>query len=367
MDPKRVLIGGFTHNVGGMEIYIMEIYRHMDRTKVQFDFLNIEFEKLAFEDEILELGGKIIKLPTIVGDNRNRKRILHDLFSKTKYVAVYFQFNRKPVNFDVFRIAKAYGVKKCIIHSHNSEDHVKGIAYRILSKVNRPLIYHYVDTRFACSKQAGKWMFGNRDFKVINNCVNTDKFKFNVDDRRTIRRELDISPKSFVVGTVARLSEVKNPDFLIRYFMKLQQTCEDVYLVHVGGGELFDEIQESIKKNNIANRFFLLGQRNDINKVLSAMDLFVLPSIHEGFPISLVEAQCSGLPCVVSDNVTTDCNITGKICYVSLDDLDEWINQTMMNHNKDAKYRETAYSLVKEKEYDLMQLVKNMEDMFYSL
>ena len=194
MDNMRhILIAGLTENKGGLESYIMNIYRNCDRDKVQFDFAVFGDKKIAYTDEIKSLGGRVFHIPRKKQSVKEHYGMMKKIFENTPYEAVYFQFNMKPLSLDLFRYAKKYGVKKRIIHSHNTTEPKMSVKDRIREKLADMKLDKYVNYRFACSYDAGKWMFGNRDYKVIPNCVNCDDFKYDTDRRNAKRRELKIN------------------------------------------------------------------------------------------------------------------------------------------------------------------------------
>lgn len=293
-----------------------------------------------------------------------RKRALRydeKIFENTPYEAVYFQFNMKPLSLDLFRYAKKYGVKKRIIHSHNTTEPKMSVKDRIREKLADMKLDKYVNYRFACSYDAGKWMFGNRDYKVIPNCVNCDDFKYDTDRRNAKRRELGLENK-YVIGTVGRLQPAKNPEYIIDIINECVKIDKECVLVHIGDGNLKDKINNKVEKLHLEDNVKMLGARTDISELMNAMDAFILPSLHEGFPIVLVEAQATGLRCYVADNITRDCNITGNVKYLPIDVTPEVWAETMAQ-DKDIERRNMS-DIVRKKAMTLKRWQRKWRNFF---
>lgn len=364
MDNMRhILIAGLTENKGGLESYIMNIYRNCDRDKVQFDFAVFGDKKIAYTDEIKSLGGRVFHIPRKKQSVKEHYGMMKKIFENTPYEAVYFQFNMKPLSLDLFRYAKKYGVKKRIIHSHNTTEPKMSVKDRIREKLADMKLDKYVNYRFACSYDAGKWMFGNRDYKVIPNCVNCDDFKYDTDRRNAKRRELGLENK-YVIGTVGRLQPAKNPEYIIDIINECVKIDKECVLVHIGDGNLKDNINNKVEKLHLEDNVKMLGARTDISEFMNAMDAFILPSLHEGFPIVLVEAQATGLRCYVADNITRDCNITGNVKYLPIDVTPEVWAETIAQ-DKDIERRDMS-DIVRKKGYDIKTMAEEMEKFFLS-
>ena len=188
--------------------------------------------------------------------------------------------------------------------------------------------------KVACGIDAGKFMFKGNDFEVFNNGVDIKKFKFNADNRKNIRKELGINENTFVVGLTARVDRQKNPLFLLDIFNCIQKQKEDSVLVYTGEGDLKNAVKEKAKELGIENKVLLLGRRNDVEKITSAYDIFLMPSLYEGLSISIVEAQINGLKCYTSTNVDKDSNATGNVEFISLEkSAEEWAKEILESDN----------------------------------
>lgn len=361
MTLKRVLICGFTENLGGMESYVMEIYRHCNRNKLQFDFLNFHTFEIACEQEIKELGGSIYYVPMKSADMKMHYKALEEVFSKTDYAGVYYQCNNKLVSLDVFKYAKKHGVPKRVMHSHNSTQKKNSILHQIREKAVQLRMDTYITDYFACSEEAGKWMFGKRPFRVIKNSVDTGIFYYNKNTRQCIRAEHQLDEK-LVVGTVGRLVEAKNPEFMLEIFDRLQERNKDTIFLHVGEGVLRDRMIEKRDAYQWKDKYLLVGAKKNVADYMNAIDIFVLPSIHEGFPIVLVEAQATGLPCVVADNVTRTCDLTGNMEFLPIHDSAElWADKIL---ELALQTRKSETEKIREKGYDIVKVSKQIEDFF---
>lgn len=260
-------------------------------------------------------------------------------------------------------VAKIVGIKKIIIHSHNdgigSNKKLKVLFHKISKKC-----FDFVATDyFACSNSAAKWMFSNKifnekEYKIIKNGINIDKFKFNIKSRQEIRTYYNLSSK-YVIGFVGRLTYQKNPLFLIDLFYECMKKKSNLFLLIIGDGYLEEQVIKKIKKLNIEDSVLLLKNIDNIYKYYNAMDCFVLPSIYEGLGIVNIEAQASGLPTIVSNNIPKEAKISDYISYISLDSsYDIWIKKIISNYKIDRK---NSYKNVIKFEYDIVDSAKKLE------
>src|SRR5690606_33664746 len=313
--PIRILQILTIMNRGGAESMIMNYYRNIDRTKIQFDFLLHRKEKGAFDEEILSLGGKIYKLDPIHPLTYQKyKQNLEEFFKKhSEYSIIHSHIN--ALSFIVLGVAKKTGIKVRISHSHTAiQSEVilnifkKGVERTTMMKefiqhLLRQKVRRASTHNFACSKKAGQWLFGETgDFIIINNAIDTSKFIFNPDLKRTIKESLKLSNKR-IIGHVGRFSEEKNHFFLIEIFKEILMIENDYHLVLIGGGNLTLKVKKLVDDLNISDKVSFLGIRDDIPNLLQAMDAFVFPSIYEGLPVTLIEAQASGLKIFASKNI----------------------------------------------------------------
>lgn len=344
-------------NVGGLETFIMNVYRNIDRDKIQFDFLEHYIEPSVYDEEIEKLGGKIYHF-SLRNDNNIFKYIieLNKFFKEHKEYKIV-HCHMESIGTILFLVAKLNGVKIRIGHAHttSTNNNLKGFVKKIISK---PFKYT-TTTNFACSFDAGEYLFKNKKYEVIPNAIDIDKFKFDENSRTYLRKELGLEGYQ-VIGHVGRMDKAKNQLFLIDIFNEYLKINSKSKLVLVGDGELRDEIIDRIKELNIEDKVLLLGVRKDVNKLYSAFDLFVFPSLFEGLGIVLIEAQVNGLTCLVSDNIPKITKISNKIKYLSLEDKSSWINEIKKNKKGDHQVKHNK--LVDN--YDIKILVKKLEKIY---
>lgn len=326
---KRVLIVGFTENLGGVERLIYSYYKELDRSKLQFDFL-INVEKVPFRSEIEKLGGRFFVIPRKTKDYVGYKNGLKDFFDKhaKEYIAFWFNSN-SLANLDYLTYAYHYGIKKRIVHSHNTME-TRGSVYKFFHQLNKSKAKKMTTDYWACSVEAGKFFFGEDivktdRFRVINNAINLNEFLFDDEKRADWRSKIGIGDDVTLYGNVGRLSYQKNHDFLLRAFKKLVSKHENVYLVLIGTGELEDEIKKQITELKLERYVSLMGRQFDIPGILQAMDVFLMPSHYEGLPIAAIEAQAAGLPCVLSDAITKEVKFLDSCEYERITSEDEWV------------------------------------------
>lgn len=304
----------------GIGNFIMNAYRSVDRSKVQFDFIVCEHRAVSFDEEIRQLGGQVFYVTRkSVSPWKNFSEI-RAIVKKGKYEYVFRHTDVATVALDLFA-AKLGGAKRRIAHSHSTS------AKKIwLHKLFRPFLNAVCTERFACSQDAGRWMYGSRKkFRVIMNGIDIPQFVYQPKVREKMRGELGIGSNTLVIGHVGNYMSVKNHAFMIELFAKVVEKHPDSILMLVGDGALREQMEQQIETLGLRDRVFLTGVRHDIPELLQAMDVFVFPSFYEGMPIALVEAQTAGLACVISDVVTQDVCVTDKITKLSLaEGADGW-------------------------------------------
>lgn len=342
MKQMRVLHVFGSLNMGGAETLIMNIYRNIDREKVQFDFIVHGKKMGVYEEEIKKLGGKVYHMRKYKAYNhicyvhewktffKNHKdyRIIHGHMRST--ASIYL------------KIAKKYGLIT-ICHSHSTSNG-KGIK-AIIKKKLQLSIKKSTDYFFSCSEESAKWLYGDEvlNFKnnyIINNCIETNKFIYNKNVREKIRKELKIENK-YVIGQVGRLVDVKNHLFTLNVFKEYLKIGEEAVLLFIGSGKLEQLINNKIKEYGLEKNVILLKDRKDVNVLMQAMDVLIMPSKYEGLPLTLVEAQAASLPCIISKNVKDGFIINQLITCLSLESsINEWIENIDKQKNNIRKNRE---------------------------
>lgn len=328
---------------GGVEAVIMNYYRNIDRTKVQFDFVIDGYEKSLLDDEILSLGGKVYKVEPY---SKNIFKYIYQIYKIVKqnnYEIVHSNMNTLAV-FSLFAAWLA-GAKVRILHNHSTA--VKSEKLRSAMKyILRPFAPVFANRYMACSKLAGEWMYGKKkmqsgEVKVLNNAIDVDAFAYNEELRKKLRHDLDIDKDTLVIGHVGRFMYQKNHDFLIDIFNEIRKQKRNSLLLLIGDGPLRQSIEEKVKNYGLQNNVKFLGLRKDVKDLYNVMDVFVLPSWYEGLPVVSVEAQANGLPCFVSDKVSKECYLSSSMHFISLsENADIWSKEILNSkliRNKSAK------------------------------
>ncbi|WP_343338745.1 Putative glycosyltransferase EpsF [Terrisporobacter petrolearius] len=356
-EPIRVLHVVTYMGRGGLETMIMNYYRNIDRSKVQFDFLTHRDEKWDYDDEIEKLGGRIYHLPRLNPFSPKYLKALDNFFKEhNEYGIVHC--HQDCLSGIVLKYAKKYGVFFTIAHSHNSNQD-KNLKYliKIMAKRN---ITKYADYLFACGKEAGKWMFNTENFTVLNNAIDTESYIYNEEKALKMKEELDIKDK-FVIGHVGRFRPQKNHSFIIDIFKKVSEINNNAVLILVGDGELTNNMKNKVKSLNLNEKVMFLGARDDVNDLMQGMDVFLFPSLYEGFGMVLIEAQASDLKCVISDKVPSDGIITDKVKKLSLDsDIKQWVEEVLKSKNT----RRSVTADIKQSNYDIKSNSKYLEEFY---
>ena len=306
MTPIRVLQVVTHMERGGLESMIMNYYRHIDREKVQFDFLVHRQEQASFDDEIESLGGRIYRLPRLVPWSKNYLSTLNRFFDEhPEYKVIHV--HQDCLSSVILKVAAQHNVSVRVAHSHSANQD-KNLKYPIKLWYKRS-IPKYATNLFACGKGAGDWMFGGAPFQIINNAIDVEAYAYNLTKRQEIRRQLNFE-NELTIGHVGRFNQPKNHPFLLDIFATLLKKEPNAVLLLVGGGEDMPKIQTKAQALGIAEHVRFLGIRSDVADLMQAMDIFVFPSLYEGLPVTMVEAQAAGLPCIISDKVPPECIIT---------------------------------------------------------
>lgn len=316
----RVLQVFYGMDCGGAENMIMNLYRNIDRTKVQFDFLVHTEKECFFDKEILSLGGRIFHAPRYNVANHFFYKKWWDKFltEHREHTVVHgHMYSIAPI---YLLVAKKHGVTT-LIHSHSTSE-LAGIKELIKSQL-RKRAKNSADYLFSCSAAAGMWLYGKEAVEkenhyILKNAVDTDRFLYNENTRNEVRKEFNIE-KKLVIGHVGRFMEAKNHKFLLDVFAEVLKTDEKAVLLLVGGGSLENEIKAKAENLGVLDKVIFTGVRNDTHRLLQAMDCFVFPSIYEGLPVAVVEAQAAGIPCIISDSVTEEVCVTELATMLSLE------------------------------------------------
>lgn len=330
-NPIRILNIVPNMRAAGIETFIMNVYRNIDRNKVQFDFLVHNKRREFFDDEIERLGGRIYRLS--YKDDKNLFKYIKALnnFFKThkEYKIVHGHMQSMMPLY--LMIAKKNKIPVRIAHSHNGnfEKTLKGFILHIFSRFSK----YFSTENLACSEIAGKYLFGNKKFEVIYNGIDIDKFKFDENIRNKKRKELNISDDMFVIGHIGRFELQKNHEFILKIFENFVNDNPNSCLVLIGEGRLEKKIKENAEKFYFKEKIKFLGVRNDINELYNVMDVFILPSLYEGLPVVGIEAQNNGVPCLFSNTITNELKINNNVKFLNLSKPEEWIKELKLIRN----------------------------------
>lgn len=367
-DPVRVLNVLGTTNLGGAESRVMELYRALDRDKVQFDFLVHTQKEGQYSEEIRRLGGRIYSVPRFRLLNfLSYKKALRKFFLEHHEFAAV-QGHMTSTASIYLPIAKQAGIPVTIAHARSAgvDRGVKGLVTRI---IRRPLRYR-ADYCFTCSGEAAKAVFGRKwvgqgKVRTIPDAIDSKRFVYNPAVRAEVRAELGITDR-FVIGHVGRFSFMKNHAYLVDVFAQLCKLRDDAVLILIGRGELEEEIRKKVSGLGLADRVLFLGSRFDVEKYYQAFDYFVFPSIFEGLPGSVTEAQASGLNCLVSDQITREAAITDLVSYRSIrEPAINWAEEIMQSAQAVPKRKDMRMAIAA-KGFDVHEQAVRMEQFYIS-
>jgi len=360
-QPIRILQVVTIMNLGGIENFLMTLYRHIDRTRIQFDFLVHRQERGAFDDEIEALGGNIYRMDALQPLKYITYRLqLMSLFkAHPEYQIVHAHLNANSTL--VLSVAKKMGVKVRIAHAHNT----MADKNRLLKNILKRRLKYHTTFNYACSIDAGKWLYGSyEEFHIFHNSIDADAFGFKDDEaREKVRMKLKIDKNEIVIGNVAGFSPQKNHAFLVEIFSAFNSINPAAKLLLIGDGELRGNVIVQIEKLGLKDKVLFTGAVKNANEYLNAMDVVVFPSLYEGLPLSLVEAQCNGLPILLSETIAKEIDLTDLICRKSLADTKEdWAEkiQKILQKYKGNDRSRYKQEIIK-KNYDIRSNVDKLQ------
>lgn len=351
-------------NPGGIETFVMNCYRELRKKDIVFDFINyFDRDKVQFhEEEVIKYGSKIYKTGSM-----NYKNPLIRHIHKCKSLYKFLKFNKydtihihasDSISLEDAIIAKLAGVKKIIVHAHNTNINKSDKLY-IIKKMFHNCVKRYwayaATDYFACSEVAAEWLFSkelieSKSIKIINNAINPLEYKFNDEIRKNIRKKLNIEDK-FVIGHIGRFTYQKNHEFLIEIFSELIKVVPNSTLLLIGSGELEEKIKNKVEEYNLSECVIFYGVSNECSVLMQAMDVFILPSHFEGLPLVGIEAQASGLKVISSNNVSKQMKITDNVKYIELTKpIQYWIDEIKGEYNRkkdmSQKIEKAGYGIV---------------------
>ena len=352
---------------GGVEACVMNYYKAIDTSKVEFHFFVDRASKIIDKDKIESLGGKVIITPHYTHLFKYI-RFVRKKFKENNYDIVHAEMT--TLNFIPLLLAKSVGIKVRISHGHstsNEKEKAKNLVKSILKPLSRCGANHY----FACSEKAGRWLYGNKFFssgrvEIINNAIDLRKFKFSKEEREETREKLGIKKDSFVVGHIGRFCAQKNHAFLLSIFDSILKLKPDSVLLLIGEGEDFEKTKKTASSMGIYEKVLFLGSQKNPEDYYNAMDVFVLPSLYEGLPIVSIEAQTNGLPCFFSTEVTREAKILDSTIYLPLDmNPSEWAGKIVQTvFSEDA--RNIGFDVLSNTKYSIEKEAENLLELYTS-
>lgn len=331
MADRILYVNGGKMDNGGIASYMLNYYHHFNHRKLQVDFI-VHGGHGGREKEVLDKGGMIYCVPTKRENLRQNREKIWGILNSGRYKLVHGHM--EGMNGYLLQMADKAGIPVRISHSHNTEHLTENFFHRYVHKYFSRRILKYATHRWACSQAAGEWLYGkNREFTVIPNAINVQDYIFRETDREKIRRELRLDDR-YVIGNIGRLDFQKNQKFLIDVISDVVRGNPKAVLLLVGGGPYEKELKQYVRERGLNRSVLFLGIRNDIGKILSGLDVFVLPSRYEGLPVSAIEAQANGVPCLLSDRITGEVDLVKKnILFLPLE-KERWVKKLLGENSR---------------------------------
>lgn len=365
MQKVKVLIIVGSLGIGGNEIFVMNILRSIDYKKFLIDLLIFDGKRLDFYNEVIGYGCKVY-----ICDKTNST--IERMFWVLKFIKNNNQYDTVHVNSCSFKgllcgtiPAKIVGIKKVIAHSHNSGEPKGNVLDKTLRIFLKILLEYSISLGLSCSDLAGeskyrkKFIASNR-YHIVHNAIEVEKYEYNSVFREKIRKHYNIEDR-IVIGNVGRLAHQKNQEFLIKIMPYLLCKNDKYFLLIIGGGELEEKLKKLALELEIENNVLFTGSINNVNQYYSAMDVFAMPSLFEGFPFTVIEAQVNGLKCVLSDDITHMANISGDVIFLPLNNEKKWY-ETLTLYSQSRSDKEKTKSVIDS--YDLNQNIKLIEEYY---
>ena len=369
MKKIRVLQFTIAETKGGRTLYTLNNWKYINKEKFQFDFITFNKE-LDFEQQLLKEGCQVWHISCYPEDNREQFIKEFDAVLEHGYDIIHINTSywRDTI---VEERAKAKGIRKIIIHAHNmgtgtiqSEDkdnEMRKRHFEVRERLTEDLATDY----WACSSEAAEWLYGDKISKnrivLMKTAIDINNFDYDSIDRDKTRKDLGLE-KRFVIGNVGKIVYQKNHEFLIHVFYEIRKTIPNAFLLIRGEGALKECIEKQIKELHLEDDVKIMGRTNSLGKIFSAMDLFLMPSRYEGFPAVLVEAQASGLPCIVSDSISKETRITSLVSYKPLI-FDEWVKETEEIYKQHRERKSMSFEL-KAAGYDIRDQIQKIENAY---
>ncbi len=338
---------------GGQEAFMVNMYKNFQNENIKYTIctpFNLTNQPLidiakSRNEEILHYDynnySKFRRFYT--------RKALKDILSKEKFDAIHIQSSSLFTLFGCAKIAKKFGIKKIIVHSHIAAE--RSLKHSLYKLITDKFLKRYANIFCACSEKAAEYQYSkdiidNKKYIVIKNGINVDKFRFSYDYRKLYREKFNINSNELLILNVGRFAKVKNHEFIVEILKSLNKINSNFKMIFVGDGELKEEIKNKIKENFLDDKTIFLEKRTDVAQIMMASDVFILPSLFEGFPVTLIEAQCTGLKSLCSNTITKEADITGLVKFIGIDNAEKWVNEIIINNqfNQREKYAEVVHN-----------------------
>lgn len=352
-------------NYGGVETFIHNLHENIS-DNFSFDVL-VRHTKNESKKRFEKNGGRVVISPDFPEDIINHTKFVKKFFNQNiaKYDIVHIHANSLIYVLPLILLSKNNNNKpKVVLHSHNSNSSNRLV--RKVHYINRSIFSKKVDVRIGCSELASKWMFGSLDNHIVYNGIEIRDYKYNPDERKKGRNEFGIEQDEILLGTVGRLTKQKNYSYLLEMFAVLLENNNRNYkLMLIGSGKLEKDLKKYAQELNISNNVIFTGKRDDVQKLLSSIDIYVQPSIYEGFPFTVAEAQLANLPVLVSENVTDEVIISPYAKKIELSNNKEWLDT--IQHYSTAKTNRNNYDKIKLDKVDIKETSKQIEKIYWDI
>lgn len=361
---KILIINTVSFGPGGIRKVIMDYYKNLDKDSYKIDIIAIDNNMSDIDkNTFLEGNSRIYVL------NRSHvvsyMTVLYKLCRQNKYDVIHVNGNSATMVIELMA-AKLGGVRKRIAHCHNTE-----CTHKYIHKILYPVFKNMYTHALACSEEAGNWIFGKSRFEILKNAIDINKYTFSEDIRTSYRKKLSIKEDTFVLGHIGFFNEQKNQEFLIDLLndcVKNDSYVENILLILIGIGEKQQYIKDKVEQRGLLDKVLFLDIREDIDKLLQIMDLFLFPSKWEGFGLALLEAQLSGLDCIASTNVPIEVNISGNVTYIELEKRDLWREKVVTNfkcieNNRNEKVM-LSHNKVRNAGYDICEAAGRLAQIY---
>lgn len=351
-DKKNILVYALTERRGGIESFFINYSKYL--INIHLDYIKLSSNILSYEDKLDD--SNIYYVPRRRENSKLRKEKIKEILLSKEYDALWFNSN-DLASIDIIKEAKKAGIK-CIGHAHNSR--TDRLDRSIRHNINKRLVNKDFDGKFACSMSAAKWFYPDyKDATIIYNAINIENHLFSEEKRNNIRKMYEIPRDYMVLGDVGRLEKQKNMSYLIDIFERYHQKNPESCLMIIGNGSQQAELKEYVKTKKLSQFVIFTGEVNNTTDYLSALDVFLMPSLYEGLPVTLVEAQAAGLKCVVADNITQEVNVTDNIEYLPIKEssIDLWVDDIVKSNNRLAEGKKLLGS-----NFDIKKSASYLED-----